>query len=913
MRFYLSLLFLLLVLNSSAQQLSISGNVQDTIAKKPLRYAVVMVVKVSDSSLSAFTRTDANGAFQLNDLPLDTFRVLISHQRFAEQSFYVFASPDNHVFNFGKIILPNQAVTTKEVVIYAYKDPIYYKGDTLTYSADSFKVKPNAVVEDLLKKLPGIKVDATGGISAQGKKIDQVLVDGDEFFGADPTMATKNLNASALESVQIYEKKNENATAENSSETVQVMNLKLKDEAKKGYFGKVSAASNFTTFHEGDFLLNKFDKNQKISVFGLASNTPRSSFGFSDLFKYGLLDELNSATEDDDEDRRYYFSTNDQQRGIPKSIKTGLYYADKLGKNTKITANYSYRRLLLRTRTQQHRQYYLADSSYSTDNTIDDEKVSQNHTTNITVKHTLDSLTELELTSKSTYSPTEQNTNDNTLFLDQSENAVRGSFIKNTLSAIDFNSTSTLALKKRFLKKGRFLRVSYSYGYIGNTADGFLNADNYSLFNSANNSLVNQQKSQEHASQSHQVKTAYTEPLSKKFNVEWAYEFNYLKGEQNKKTTDKVGATYSQENALFSNHFINTKEIQKLSTKLIYEVKKQKLSMGTAYRLQNTSSLNLKTAASLDQHLNTLLPFLFYDYKFSDNKRFNFTYSTASIQPTLNQLQPVNDNTNPNYTVIGNPNLLPNYTHNLRINYNSYKPISGFYVYTALNASISNDDFSNSIVFDSIGRSVSQSINVNGNQNYDGEFSVGIPVFSQFLNIEPDITLWYSKNASFINGQRNNTSNKSIELALDLENDEDAYFNIGSSYTYTVPTATINPENYQPYLDQDYHAELTIPFYKKYSMDSKAAYHVLSRRSQGYNLNYLLWDLSISRKLLKTENLILSIDAVDLLNQNTNAQRFVTNNVITDTRSNVIGRYVLAKLVYKFNSQKKKDDGQFTF
>ena len=192
MRQIVLFIFLFISIHSFSQKMTISGNVQDTVSKMPLKNAVAMAIRMKDSVLLAHSRTDSKGYFTLSNLQIDTVQIIISDSRFSEQSFYVFGSTSNYQFDFGRIVLPAKSQQLGEVIIYAYKDPVYYKGDTLIYTADSFKVKPNATVEDLLKKLPGIKVDASGKITSQGKEVSQVLVDGDEFFGSDPTVATKN-------------------------------------------------------------------------------------------------------------------------------------------------------------------------------------------------------------------------------------------------------------------------------------------------------------------------------------------------------------------------------------------------------------------------------------------------------------------------------------------------------------------------------------------------------------------------------------------------------------------------------------------------------------------------------------------------------------------------------------------------
>ena len=284
------LFFLLCNFSLNAQNMKVTGTVFDTTGTRTLPQAMVMAVRVRDSLLLSFTRTNSKGEFTLTNFKTDTFSLVISHPNFDDKTYYIFGNKDNFFIDIPVVKMPAKLQNIEEVVIYANKNPIYFKGDTLVYVADSFKVNENAVVEDLLKKLPGLKVDKEGKITSQGKEIGQVLVDGDEFFGSDPTIATKNLGAKGVESVQVYEKKNENAK-EGEEETIQVLNLKLKDDAKKGYFGKVSGASDFglenkkKPFYEGELLLNKFDKAQKISVFALGANTPRSNFKFGDMAK----------------------------------------------------------------------------------------------------------------------------------------------------------------------------------------------------------------------------------------------------------------------------------------------------------------------------------------------------------------------------------------------------------------------------------------------------------------------------------------------------------------------------------------------------------------------------------------------------------------------------------------------------
>jgi hypothetical protein len=357
--------------------MKISGTVYDSSGVKPLKDAVIMAVRVKDSLLLNFTRSKENGSFNLTGFEPDTLSLIISHPNFDDRIFYIFGNKSNYEIEIATARLNIKSKELAAITIYANKNPIYYKGDTLVYVADSFKVAENAVVEDLLKKLPGLKVDKNGKITSQGKEISKVLVDGDEFFGTDPTMATKNLAANGVESVQVYEKKNDNAK-EGEDETIKVLDLKLKEEAKKGYFGKVSGASDMglfedKPFYEGELLLNKFNKTQKISVFALGSNTPKSTLGFGDMAKFGLNEEMeNSGMTMWDQNSR-------NSAGIPQTFKAGVYFNDKIGKRGEINVNYTYYNQQLTAKSNSKTQFFLTDSTYSSLDSIQNTSRSEAH------------------------------------------------------------------------------------------------------------------------------------------------------------------------------------------------------------------------------------------------------------------------------------------------------------------------------------------------------------------------------------------------------------------------------------------------------------------------------------------------------------------------------------------------------
>jgi len=885
------------------QKMQISGTVMDTAAQKPLENAVAMVIRIKDSVLIDFQRTDQQGAFAFNDLAIDTVQLIVSHPRFGDQSYYLFGSADNHLFPVRKVTLPPKSKEIAEVIIYAYKDPVYYKGDTLVYVADSFATKPNAVVEDLLKKLPGIKVNADGSITSQGKEISQVLVDGDEFFGADPTIATKNLAASGVESVQVYEKKDENST--DSDEKIQVLDLKLKDEAKKGYFGKASAATDFNRFYEGEFLANKFSQRQKISVFALGSNTTRSSLEWQDAYKYGLSD----FSYDEDEDMWSGGDWNNASTdGFPQTWKTGVYYNDQITKKTKLGINYTYDNNSLRSIESNRSQYFLADTSYITDQVNSATKKNEGHTLNIKWTQTIDSLTSFEFEPKLKLNSSTINSIDETSFITETDTLARQTAVKNSNDAQGTSLNAKFTLHRDFKKKDRKLVAVYRFGYEENTSVGNLYSLNRYLLTTDINDTINQQKDNNSLSQSHTAQLTYVEPLNLKFKLQLDYEFYDNSSSQSKQAANYLNGSYSDIEESLTNRFENKKIQNMAGAQLIYDVKKQRIAVGVKVRNVQIENYNLVSLNTIRQNVTNVLPKLRYNYKFSSNQRLQVNYTTSSAQPSINQLQPVPDNSNPNRVVLGNPDLLPNYAHKINTSYNTYKPLSGRYVYAGGNFSLTDNAFANSIAYDQFGRTTSRTVNVDGNLNGSVYMGAGIPFKSKMFEIQPNASMGYSKSNNFINTQKNVTTELQISAGTGFTFQTDSLeISIGGDFIYNDPTSTISSSSNKPYSQQSYRARMrwTLPF--RFGIESDASYTINSQRAAGYDLNFLIWNASVTRAFLKNENLILGLQAYDILNQNVNAQRAVQDNVITDSKTNIITRYFLVKLTYKFNSTKTKD------
>ncbi|MBN8703079.1 MAG: outer membrane beta-barrel protein [Bacteroidetes bacterium] len=904
-RFYF-FFFILFSISGFSQDLKISGTVLDTVEKTPLQNAVAMTIRIKDSTLVAFARTSNEGVFLMNKLPIDTYQVIISHPKFSEQSYFIVGSEKNKEFDFGKIILSPKNMQLNEVVIFAFKDPVYYRGDTLVYTADSFKVKPNATVEDLLKKLPGISVDKEGKIKAQGKDVDQVLVDGDEFFGADPTIATKNLNATAVESVQVYEKKNENQTGEDDKETLKILDLKLKEEAKKGYFGKASAASDFSKFYEGEFLANKFKKKQKISVYSMTNNTPRSGFDWNDAYKYGLNEEMGRY----DEEEGMYYGSQNSTSGIPRTIKSGIYYNDKFNDKTTINSNYAYNNAQLTENNETKTQTFLTDTNFTTQNTSANQRLSQSHRINFSISQKLDSFTRIEITPKATYGSSKSESYETNQFISVENILGRTTAISNSNKGENYDINTSIGIARKFRKEDRKINFDYTFGYSQAKSEALLKTiETVYSGTTLPTGNFDQVKNSVALSRLHEATLEYIEPLTKKVKLEFTYDFGFNLNTQDKKTFDEFNGEYTLLNTQFSNDFENVRYTNRFGTKFVYDVKKQRLVLGTRLRNISVANENFITSQIIHQSVNNVLPFVRYRYKINDNTSFGFEYTTKSRVPTINQLQPIPDNSNPNRIVLGNPNLLPTFEQKFSVSYHTFKMLTGRYYYASLDFNTLNNSINNATSFDSLGRTVTTPINIDGNYSINFYGGGQFPFFSKVLSINPELYGYYSKQINYLNNVLNTTLTQNYNTNIDIAlNFEKVTFDVGANYSYNIPQSDVSTLSNKPYSTYSYEGAFSIDFPKKIKLSSDASYTFNTQRAQGFNVNVLLLNASIGKTFFKNENFIVSVNVYDILNQNINVSRYVSGNVITDSKTNIIARYFLVKAIYKFNSSKTKEE-----
>lgn len=912
----------LLVLSSTAsfsQEMSIEGTVYDTTGVNPLPNAIAMAVRIKDSLLLGYSRTDKEGKFLLTGFDVDTFSLIIDHPDYDDKVYFMFGSSSNNEIKIPSIIMPAKSQKLDEVIIYANKEPIFFRGDTLVYKADSFQVHENAVVEDLIRKLPGLEVDENGKITSQGRDVDKVLVDGDEFFGADPTIATKNLGAKGVEEVQVYEVENEDR-ADGEEEKIQVLDLKLKDAYKSGYFGRVSGASDFgltwlsngndydfnESFYEGEFLFNRFNGSQKFSVFALGSNTPRSNFGWNDIRQFGLDNEQSSGG-------RWDQGSQGNTSGIPQTMRAGIYFSDKFGKNKKaeLNFNYSYYNEKLDAISSSRSQYFLADTVYYTEDSSRNIRESQAHRFNLDFEMPLDSFTTIRIKPSLSLDYSKNQEFDGKEFIDEAENSTLVTNSFNDYDGESFNVDTRAVLKRKFRKKGRELEVTYDFEMDDSKTEGqLLNTSEFLNVPTPYVDSVDQRKLNYSRSVNHYTDVTYEEPLSKYWSIEGQYQFESSVFTQDRSTFDRNGLEYTDRNDSLSNLFDTYRNQHWGGLKLVYENRKHTLGIRGLIRNIDIDNINQITGDIVNQNITNFLPVVDYTWKPTKSKRLRFSYRTNASQPSISSLAPVPDNTNPNSIRIGNPDLKPNYSHTMNLNFNSWQVFSGRFVWTGASMTITDNAFGNSTTYDQYGRSISQTVNVDGNMFGNLYAGASFPIYKRVISIRPNANGFYNKYTNVINNEDNVTQMLTAGGGLSLNFEWDSLrFELYNNYNYNSSQSSLSSISNEPYSNQNYGFRFRWTLPKGFVIATDGRYTINDQPGEGfYDLKFFVWNAEVSKSFLETENLVVSLVGNDMLNQNINAARQISANVVTDNRTTIISRYFLLKATLRFNNNKTKQD-----
>ncbi len=915
-KFYCAILLVFASFITFAQKATIKGQVTD-ISASPLPSSTVMILSVKDSSLVNFGVSDAKGIFEIKNVNKGEYLLKITFVGFAPYLKRI-ATTIDPVLDLGLIKLETLTKELEGVVIMGEKNPVTVKKDTIEFNAGSFKTKANATVEDLLKTMPGMEVETDGTVRAQGEQVQRVTVDGREFFGRDPKLATRNLPADAIDKVQVFDRKSDQAqfTGIDDGQREKTINLELKEEKRKGAFGNLMGGYGSDDRFQATASVNKFAKGKQLSFLGMGNNINEQGFSIGDFMNFsggtqtmlgggGVNISINSGGGGGGPSPNF----GGRQSGIMTNYAGGLNFNSDLDKDTKLTSSYFYNHLDRNVNTDLNRINFLppdennpgVDQGNELNQLSRQISKSDNHKGTLMLDHNIDSANTIKATASANYSISNQRTLSTGETRNLSDNSMLNESTRTTETdqqALSLNSS--LLWRHRFEKKGRSLSTNLTLGLSTTDSEGNQQSTNTFYGNTPGESLIDQTNTQSTTNQSYGATVSFTEPLGGRKYLEANYNFQTNRNDVDREVYDIGGGTPSL-NAQLSNKYISNYIYNRPGLNFKINREKFSLTTGASYQMTSLKGDLISRDVKIDRTFENLLPSTHFNYDFSTTKHLRIDYETSMQEPTIQQLQPVIDNSDPLNLYVGNPELKPGYSHRLNTNFTSFNPARFINFFAFINASYTKNAIVNSQSF-SNGQRLSMPVNVDFSKSLRANFNFGFPVkkLNSRFNFGPSATL--SETIAVLNEQNNNARSRTLggnsrynftykeivilDLSANLSQQE-------TKYDFSTPD--------QQYFNQTYKTEINLSFLKKYSFNTSYEYLIYTSKTTDFSQEIPFLDISISRFILKNNAGELKFKVNNVLDQSNSVSQSSGENYIQQQTTNNLGRYYMVSFTYALN------------
>ncbi|MFT3980487.1 MAG: outer membrane beta-barrel family protein [Ferruginibacter sp.] len=792
---------------------------------------------------------------------------------------------------------------------------IQIKEDTISYKIDSTMYRKNDNVEEVLKKLPGIEVDKTGKVTAQGKEVTKVKVNGKDFFGGDVTTATRELNADMVDKIQVIDDYGDQAafTGVRDGEASKTLNIQLKKDRNKGIFGNLNAGAGTEDRYQAGVSLNIFNNEQQISILGNMNNTNASTFNFSSL---GAMSGMAMSVANSMGIGRggagvgSAFGNFGNSNGLNETKSIGVNFRDQWGPKVSAYGSYSFstrKSTTLQNISQQNIQSAGNNNSVNLQDTRD-YATNDNHRFSFNIEYKIDSFNYIKFSPNISYRNT-----DGENYADFEFNRTNGDKISEGTSNTYSNSKApsfngSLLFNHRFKRKGRTLSINLA-GNTGNTEsdNDYENYATYYYTGMPQDSVLLQLIRQNNDNKSASLRASYIEPLTKTKSLEFNYTYNWQRTGNDKETyvTDPfTGQQYLLDS--LSNIFDNNYNTNRFGVNFRNNQKKFNYSIGLAVQPATIKTNSVTDKYEYKQNIINYFPVFRYQYNFSRSRSFSLNYSGSTRQPSYSQLQPVYDYSNPQYITVGNPDLKPEFASNLVLRYNNFDLITGNTFFGAITGSYTNDKIVNNVFVPNPGVQEIQYTNVDGVYSLNGFYNFSRPIQNRKYVFNVGGNLTYSRNISLVANEKNKGDNYVMgqRVSVDykvkkwLETNVAVNFSLNNSkyslqeqLNSTTTTWTIS-HNSRIFLPKD--------FIFTYDMDKT----INNGYGSGVSANPFIINAALEKQFLKSKKLSLKLQAFDMLNENTSISRSVTALAITDTRTNRLGRYFMLSAIFRISKFK---------
>jgi len=924
--------FLLIFLSSFVQaqrpsRISIKGNLQDSL-HEAIPFATVMLLNPADSALVNFTSSNDKGEFAFNNVKNSMYLLKVSHMSYLPLQKMIQPSATS-INNLQVVEMKPIALLLLEVVIRAAKAPLRIRGDTVEYDATTFKVSPGSTVEDLLRRLPGIDVDADGNISTQGKDVKRLYVDGKTFFGDDPKSVTKNLGAESISKVQVYNEKSEQSklTGVDDGSKEKAMNLELKEEFKKGSFGKVSVAAGNEERWAGRGNYNRFNDKTQFSVIAYGNNINQTGVNWED---YGEFKGNNSFTQFDNGDfgfsnslRNIYFYSGSESplnnydgKGLTKNYGGGTNF-NYDHKGTRFNSSYFYNQTQLDFIQKSSRQTFLdANSTFTKKDTLQNDDFRSSHSIGTRFEQEFDSSNKLIVKANFRYSSNTNNTINSQLFTDYALQPYNSLNLDNSTTLYSCKLTSAAIYRHLFKKKGRAFAISG--GYNANLSNGNEEYNSVNRFFQASTPTEQIRQRFFNDKNVSEVKAGvlYTEPLSKKWVWEFFYNFSQLSNYSNRHLSKPLAFPVVMDT--LSNYYEQVTLYNRLGSVLRYSFNGLNASIGIAAQQLNLTG---QYALNKDMPWDTngvsksfvnYTPNLNINYELKNHIRLELGYSNSINAPAFSDLQPIKNTSNPAYLVVGNPDLIPENSHTINTGLYYWNPSSFANIGMSVDFGITNHPivYNQSTVF----KEGTGIVTISTPENMDQSQSINSWLWSNIPIIKTKLTIDFNAGVNF-----NNSPTRINEI---LDHTKSNGLNLGSNINFTPGSKLVlsaggsaginkiryieNKEHNQDYYNYTVRSSVKWQFQARMFFESNFNYSVFKNKNFGFDQSIPLWNASVRRILGKKNKFEMRLAAFDIFNKNININQYASQNYIQTSNTNTLARYFMLSVTYNMKGFENK-------
>jgi hypothetical protein len=894
---------------------TLRGKLVDSTNKQSLKDASVTVLDARDSSIEVFTLAKEDGSFSLSNITFGKMIVQVKFNGYESYSKRVTFSAANSLINLGTIYLKTAANDLGEVTV--TESVIRMKKDTMEVSASAFKTKPNAVAEDLLKKIPGMEVGKDGSIKSQGETVQRVLVDGKRFFGDDPKMATKNIPPDVIDKIQVFDDLSDQSkfSGFDDGNRVKTINFTTKKDKRKGMFGKAVAGAGSDGRYDESFNFSKMNGDQQLTFQGQANDINKQNFTQNNI----------GGGRGGGGGGGFTGGTTAAPSGITTVLAGGLNYRDAWGPKIDAYGSYFYNAPRVDVTQLSNTNKILPNDS---SNLVNSSSVSvtkpQNHKFNFNIENRIDSSNSLIFRPNFTWQSTDNASTSNSTTNGVSAGNKSGLPINTSVgnnssynSGYNINS-SNLQLRHKFAKKGRTISLDMTVSASDNNGDGKTYSLNTFYQPSFRTDTINQHYIDSQRSVTFTPTLSYTEPIGKNQLIElrYAYTYNHSTTINNTYDFNNASQKFNTFDTLFSNSYKYTSISNNANLSWRLQNPKYNLNIGTGVQFTDLNSDNTTKNVIIKRNYVNFTPTLNFTYNFTRTRSLRVFYNGRTGQPSTAQLQPVVTTSDKINFQVGNPDLKPQFNNTIRVLYTSFDPFTQHIIFATINGSITSNDIVSSITqLPGTGGTTTTYVNMGGTYNLSGYFNYGFPIKTPKSNLNLQTNINYNTGRSLQttgtgltavtsqNTTQNTTYIETIKWTTNLKNNFDMNLSTSLAYNPIVVRNSITGITQSTnYLTHTLAADFTIYSNDGWILASDFDYTHYTNRPPGYNTSVFLITPSIAKQFLKNKAGELRLSCFDLLNQNSVVASSSNANQITNTISNNLTRYVMLTFTYNLRA-----------